>query len=364
MAALRKRLTRFLTRLRSSQPWLDRSLRTLSHYGVVNGNALAGAVTFFGFLSIFPLLAVAFSVVGRLSRFYPELRAQIAQEIDQLLPGVIGTGDGQISLSTIEVYSSTVGFLGLLVLLYSGLGWLSATRSALEEVFAVPAQEQPNMILGKVRDLRTLVLVGVTLLVSVVLSGAVTGFSGTILGRLGLDPGATGPALLLNLVGHVLAIAASTVLLLAMFVLLVSESRVPRRSLLGGALLGAIGFEVLKLAANLLLGQTRGQPAFQVFGVTLILLVWINYFSRLVMFAAAWAYTSPSALAVRNAEATRAPGAALTPDGPGPGRAGDLGARGRGAAGTGPGRQRPWVVAAVAAIAGALAALAIRGARR
>jgi membrane protein len=357
-----ERLTRSLTRLRSSQPWLDRTLRTLSHYGAVNGNAQAGAVTFFGFLSIFPLLAVAFSVVGRLSRFYPELRAQIAQEIDQLLPGVIGTGDGQISLRTIEDYSSTVGFVGLLVLLYSGLGWLSATRSALEEVFAVPAQEQPNMVLGKLRDLRTLALVGVTLLVSVVLSGAVTGFSGSILDRLGVDPRATGPALLLNLVGHVLAIGASTVLLLAMFVLLVTESQIPRRSILGGALLGAIGFEVLKLAANLLLGQTRGQPAFQVFGVTLILLVWIDYFSRLVMFAAAWAYTAPAALAVRIAQATRAPGAALAPAHSD--RGGDHDGRRRGAGGRADGKPRPWVIAAVAATAGALAALAIRGARR
>ena len=77
-----------------------------------------------------------------------------------------------------------------------------------------------------------------------------------------------------------------------MFKLLVVESHVPRGALVRGALLGAVGFEVLKLGANLLLKQTQGNPAFQVFGVTLILLVWINYFSRLVMYAAAWAYTA------------------------------------------------------------------------
>src|SRR4029078_4220879 len=98
-------------------------------------------------------------------------------------------------------------------------------------------------------------------------------------------------------------------LLVVMFRLLVTESGVPRSALLRGALLGAVGFEVLKLAANLLLAQTRGQPACQAFGVALILLVWINYFSRLVMYAAAWAYTSPVALARRTAEAMRVPGA-------------------------------------------------------
>ncbi len=47
------------------------------------------------------------------------------------------------------------------------------------------------------------------------------------------------------------------------------------------------------------------------FGVALILLVWINYFSRLVMYAAAWAYTATTALEQRTTEAIRAPGAAL-----------------------------------------------------
>jgi membrane protein len=104
---------------------------------------------------------------------------------------------------------------------------------------------------------------------------------------------------------------ASTVLLLTMFKLLIKESHVPRGALVRGALLGAVGFEVLKLAANLLLAQTKGNPAFQAFGVALILLVWINYFSRLIMYSAAWAYTSPAALEQRTAEARRAPGAAL-----------------------------------------------------
>jgi membrane protein len=97
-----------------------------------------------------------------------------------------------------------------------------------------------------------------------------------------------------------------------MFKLLLVDTHVPRRALVEGALLGAVGFELLKLAANLLLAQTRGSPAFQAFGVALIVVVWINYFSRLVMFAAAWAYTSPRALERRTAESMRAPGAALT----------------------------------------------------
>ena len=311
MASLKERAAATLARLREKFPWLDHILRMVQHYGAVNGNAQAGAITYFGFLSFFPILALGFFVIGLVAQLYPDIKPQMVAELNALLPGVIGNDPGQISLKTIESYSGRVGLIGLLVLLYAGLGWLSGLRQALEVMFVVPRREQTNFLLGKLRDLGTLALIGLILMVSVTLSGAVTGFSGLILGWLGIDDTALVPNLLLTVLGHVLAIAASAVLLLAMFKLLIIESHVPRGALVRGALLGAVGFEVLKLGANLLLAQTKGNPAFQAFGVALILLIWINYFSRLVMYSVAWAYTSDSALEQRTAEARRAPGAAL-----------------------------------------------------
>jgi membrane protein len=356
MASLKQRVGAAVERLRRRLPFVDHLLRMLAHYSAVNGNGQAGAVTYYGFLSVFPILALTVFAVGIVAQVYPDIRAQMAAEIDKLLPGVVGSGENEIDLRTIGSYSGLAGLVGLLGLLYTGLGWLSATRQALEVMFVVPRGDQPGFLNGKLRDLLTLVLLGVVLMVSVVLSGAVTGFSGRILDGIGIDPGATLPALTLGLVGHLLAIAASTVLLLTMFGLLLVESHVPRQALVRGAVLGAVGFEVLKLAANLLLTQTRGQPAFQAFGVALILLVWINYFSRLVMYSAAWAYTSPGALARRTAEATRAPGAALTADQPLE-------------AGVVPDSQqqeqprRRWPLVAGGAVAGAVAAVLTRGVR-
>ena len=311
MAPLKERAEATLAWLRERFPWLDHLLRMVQHYGVVNGNSQAGAITYFGFLSFFPILALGFFVIGLVAKLYPDIREQMAVEINKLLPGMIGNDPGQIPLDTIVSFSGRVGLIGLAVLLYSGLGWLSGLRQALEVMFVVPRQEQANFLVGKLRDVGTLGLLGLTLLVSVALSSAVTSFSSQILGWVGIDQTAFVPHLLLTVLGHVLAILASTVLLLLMFKLLVTESHVPRGALVRGALLGAVGFELLKLGANLLLTQIKGNPAFQAFGVALILLIWINYFSRLVMYSVAWAYTSDVALEQRTIEARRAPGAAL-----------------------------------------------------
>ena len=318
MASLKERVTSTVERLRARYGWLDHTVRTVQHYGSVNGNAQAGAVTYFGFLSFFPILALGFFVIGVVAHYYPDIRAQMVSEINEMLPGVIGTKPGQIPLKTIEDYSATLGIVGLVALVYAGLGWLSGMRQALEVMFVVPRQEHPNFLLGKLRDLGALAVIGLTLMLSVVLSGAVTGFSGAILGLVGIDPTARLPTVGLNIVGHALAITASAVLLMTMFKLLLVDSHVPRGALVRGALLGAVGFELLKLGANLLLKQTQGNPAFQAFGVALILLIWINYFSRLVMYAAAWAYTAPSALERRTAEAMRAPGAVVMMEQPEP----------------------------------------------
>src|SRR6476646_9607138 len=125
MASLKERLTSTVTRLRERYPWLDHTIRTFKHYGAVNGNGQAGAVTYFGFLSFFPILALGFFVVGLIAQLYPDIKPQMIAELNALLPGVIGNDPGQISLKTIESYSGRVGLIGLLVLLYAGLGWLS-----------------------------------------------------------------------------------------------------------------------------------------------------------------------------------------------------------------------------------------------
>lgn len=268
------------------------------HYGAVKAGQQAGAVTYFAFLSVFPILALAFFLVGWIAKIYPGARADLIDAINGVMPGLVGddpTNTAQLQISDIESAAATLGIIGALVLLYSGLGWLSAMRDALVVVFEMPAKGQPNFVFGKLRDLMMLGLIGVILLVSVAIAGLVGGFASDLLDWAGLG---TELAWLVVLLTIVLGFAANMLLFFAMFVLL-AEPPTPRRSLWSGAFLGAIAFEILKQLSQLLLASTQGNPAFQAFGIALILLVWINYFSRVVMYAAAWAHTSRAARAAR-----------------------------------------------------------------
>lgn len=292
--SLKDTITAKIEEVRQRRPFLDHLVRTVEHYGSAKGSVQAGAVTYFAFLSFFPILALAVFVVGQIARIYHDAQHQLVQAIDQVLPGMVGPGQGQISLANVQSFSGWAGIIGLLGVMYSGLGWLSALREALEAVFELPAKDQPNFVIGKVRDLLTLAVVGLTLIVAVAISGIVIGFSDKILRAVGLT---TSLSPLLVVLSVVIGLAANTLLFFALFKLL-TEPHAPKRSLWSGALLGAVGFEVLKQLSGYLIASTKQQPAFQAFGIALILVVWINYFSRVVLYAASWAHTSPEARAV------------------------------------------------------------------
>ena len=293
MVAVKQRLVD----ARERRPWLDHVLRMQEHYGTVKAGQQAGAVTYFAFLSFFPILALAFFVIGLVAGVYPEARENLTSAIDSVLPNIIGPRDNQLSLDDVQSFSGVAGLVGLLGVLYAGLGWISALRDALVVVFETPARELPSFVKGKLRDLLALVLVGLVLVVAVAVAGFVAGFSSDVLDLVGLG---SELSWLVRILAIALGLGANAVLFFALFKLL-AEPHTPRRSLWSGALLGAVGFEILKQVSGLLLGATTGQPAFQAFGIALILLVWINYFSRLVLYAAAWAHTTPEARALRQA---------------------------------------------------------------
>ncbi|MCR1784375.1 YihY/virulence factor BrkB family protein [Nocardioides carbamazepini] len=280
-----------IAELRERHPTVDHAVRMQEHYSGVQGSQQAGGVTYFGFLSVFPILALAFFVVGWISRVFPDAQDALIKAIDEVLPGLVGDGDGQVNLGDVQAAAGAVGLIGLAGVLYAGLGWLSSLQAALTVLFELPERLRPNFVIGKLRDLLTLAVLGTVLLLSVVTSAVLTRASRAVLDM--VDVGAE-LGWLVTVAAVLLGLASAALLFFLMFRLLVRTS-LPARALWSGAWLGAIGFEVLKQLSGLLLASSRGQPAFQAFGIALILLVWINYFSRVILYAAAWALTSPAA---------------------------------------------------------------------
>ncbi|TIC84302.1 YihY/virulence factor BrkB family protein [Nocardioides sp. GY 10127] len=291
VSTVKDRATDGVSEVRERAPWLDHLIRMQQHYGSSFAAQQAGAVTYFAFLSFFPVLAIAFFVVGVISNVWPDANDALRQAISALFPGIIGTGSNQLALSDFRTFSGWAGLIGFVAVLYSGLGWVSALRRALGAVFEQPEDERLGFVPGKLRDLVALALLGTTLLVSVGVSGMISRFAPGILSFFELD---TALGWLVSGLTYLIGIAANVLLFYWMFRLLGGQD-VPQRSLVGGAVLGALLFEVLKQLASTLLAAVSTQAAGQAFGIALVVLVWINYFSRLVLYAACWAFTTTAA---------------------------------------------------------------------
>jgi membrane protein len=272
-------------RLRRRRPAVDHAVRAYERYADRNGNQLAGAVTYFAFLSFFPLLALAFAVVGYLASMDVELTATLEQGLDGVLPGL----SEQLPMAEIAQARVGAGLLGLLGLLYAGLNSVAALREALHSIWLKSVKEGPNLLLRKAVDLLVMVGLGLALLLTVSFTSVAQAATAWLLSLVGLD-GSVWANLLLRLLALAIAVSMNMALFVLVFWLLSGSGR-PARMMWRGALLGAVGFEVLKAGAAILLGGTLGNPVYASFAVLVGLLLWINLVMRLVMFSAAWTAT-------------------------------------------------------------------------
>ncbi|GAA1326993.1 inner membrane protein YhjD [Pseudonocardia xinjiangensis] len=277
-----------LEKLRARHGWIDHLVRAGGRYTDRHGDHYAAAITYFSVLSLVPLVMVAFAAAGYVLFFRPELLAQLQAGISKNVPagleGVINPIiDGAIASR------NAVGAVGLLAALYSGIGWMSNLREALSEQWGqVPATPAlPKRIFF---DLLTLIGLGLALVGSFAITGLASGFAATLLRLVGLaDQGWA--AVLLTVLGIVLGLVANW------FIFLWVIARLPRehatlRSAAKAALLGAVGFEVLKQVMTYYLASVTTSPSGAIFGPLLGLLVFAFFVSRFILFVTAWAATA------------------------------------------------------------------------
>ncbi len=281
---MREKVSGTLGRARRKAPWLDHMFRAWGRYQGDHGDRLAASVTYFGFLSFFPLIALAFSVVGFVVVAYPSAHDDLVRQINDYLPGL----SSKLNIDTIGNARVATGVVGILLLLLAGLGWIDALREAIRSIWHEDL-EAGNFITKKLRDIGFLIGLGVTMAASVAVTGVSSSAMGWFLRGVGLD-GSTAANILLRIVGYLLALGVDVVLFLFLLIRL-PKVTIPLRQALRGALLGAVGFEILKTIGSLLVKGVTHNAVYGAFAVLFGLLIWLNYLSRFTLFVAAWTVT-------------------------------------------------------------------------
>jgi YihY family inner membrane protein len=265
------------------------------------GGFLAALITYYGFLSLFPGLLLLVTALGYFLSGNPSAQQKIIDTALAKFP-VIGT-QLEHNLSSIHG-SSTAIIIGVLGLLYGALGIGQATQLAFNRAWAVPRNERPNVLLSRLRSFGFVLLIGVGLVATTILTGisAATGSLNSDLNDL------------IRLAFIAASILANAALFTAVFRLLTARD-VTIRELLPGAVFAALCWQVLQALGATYVSRvvTHSSDIYGVFGIVLGLLAWIYLAAVILVLAAELNVVRACKLWPRSLLAPFADGLPLTP---------------------------------------------------
>ena len=244
-------------------PRLDAVLTVNDRFGAVKGGPLSSSITLAAFLSLFPMVLVALALVGFLSSGDSQFTGGVVSDL-----GLQGSTARTIETAIAAAEerrgaASVVGFVGLLA---GGLGVVGALQTALNAVWQVGGRG----LIDRLVALRWLAGAGVLFLATAGLGPL-----------LRLAPGPARP------LGVLVGLGITSLLFVWTFTSL-GNSHVGWRAHLPGALLVAVGVEILKVLGTFYVPRlvARSSALYGSLGVVFAVLAWLAIYGRLIVYGA------------------------------------------------------------------------------
>lgn len=244
--------------------WVGTAVAAKGRFDELRGAALAGAVSLAAFVSLFPLVLVGVGIVGLVAAGGGELSGAVTERL-----GITDEATAELlrsALATAAASGRTASVLGLVGLVWSGLGVVAAVQTTFDAVWQAPRRG----IRARMYGLGWLVGAGALFVASFAVAALV--------GRL------PGPAWPLALAAN---LAVGVVLWLWSFMALTNHA-VGWRALVPGAVLGAVGLQALQLVGGVWVPHlvASSSALYGSIGVVFAALAWLVVLGRLVVYAA------------------------------------------------------------------------------
>jgi YihY family inner membrane protein len=244
-------------------------------FGDDQASQLAALLTYYGFLSIFPLLLVLVTVLGLVAGGSGSIEHRVVDSVLKQFP-IIGTGSGPNSLSanihSLHRNSPITLAIGIAGLVWGSLGVSQQGQYAMAQIWNIPRDDRPGFVPRLVRSLLLLVVLMAFVAVS-------TGL---------LSLSAVKNAALVARVGSVVASVLVNLVLFVVVFRIFTPKQVKLRVLVPGALLGGLAWSVLQDAGGYLVShQLRNlNQVYGFFAIVLGLLWWMYLVAEAVLLSA------------------------------------------------------------------------------
>jgi len=252
---------------------VSRVLEVNGRYGTDGGGYLSAAITYYGFLSLFPLILVALSAIGFVLAHDTHAQAEWASRLAGSVPG-LGTLIGK-NIGAVVDKRTGAGITGVLGLLWSGTALTNASGYALSRVYRRP--EVQGFVKQKVWSVSATIGLGLVALAGVGVAGVVGGVHAS------------------SWLGAVLAVAAvivsyalDVVLFLVSYRVLTAGWGPPLGTLWPGAVFAGGGWTALKVAGAWYASHTvaNASEVYGTFGTVVGALALLYLASRVFLYGA------------------------------------------------------------------------------
>jgi membrane protein len=261
--------------LRNYSPHFDHLSRAVLRYLEVDGGRLAAAIAYYGFFAVFALLLIGYAVFGILLTNNDDLFDIVRTFLRQNLPF--------LDLQQILDSGRTIGVVGLIGLVFTGIAWINAIRSSQRLIWRL--NENPGYIgVRQVVDL--LITIGILALI------ALSVLAVSLLERL-LTYLVDGEVSWLLVVVRWTLTVAINMLLAAALLAAVPRLRMTVRRILPPVVQVGLGYTLLNTVGRSFVGLVERNPAYGLVASAVGLLVYLYVFNQLLLFGASWAATSP-----------------------------------------------------------------------
>lgn len=241
-------------------------LATIKRFSYDRAGNLAALISYYGFLSLFPLLLVFVTILGYVLAGNPSALESVKSSVLGRFPLVgpyVSTGNPHGSVLALVV--------GVLLSLYAGLAVTQTAEKAFNRIWAVPVGKRPNFIMAKLRGLLLLTLLGILFVVASGAAGVVSGGLGGIGALVG---------------GIVLALLVNFVLFLLSFRILCAAD-LTWRSLAPGSALAAVLWVLLQSLGGVYINHIKDSAnAYGVFALVIGVLAWLRLGAQMTLYSA------------------------------------------------------------------------------
>lgn len=266
-------------------------VRAFLLYSEHRGPMLADSVTYRALFSVFAGVLLGFSIAGLVLAGNPQALAALVDTVDAAIPGLVGE-NGIIDPSTIAFANglTVATVLSIVGLIGAAIGAIGSLRAAFRSLAGM-LTDDVFFVWVLLRNLLLAVGIGAAFLAA----AAITFFANAGIGILSdwLGTSGEGPFTIIGtravsiLIVFVLDAAAIAVLFRAL-----SGLKPSLRTLLPGALLGAVGLTVLQQLSGLFVAGAGANPLLATFASLIALLLWFNLSAQVILIAGAYIITS------------------------------------------------------------------------